>query len=98
VRLALHDGTRHDMTAKQAREEARRRWTTPAEVPMPGDRHGEVRICSQNSVLTYEVGYKIRGGLHLNGRHSWSQWKVMGRGSSWEKAFTAVGGNLDMLN
>lgn len=54
---------------------------------MPGDRRGDARLRSRKGVLTYEVGYEVRGGLHPNGQHTWSKWMVIGRGSSWEAAF-----------
>ena len=55
---------------------------------MPGPHRGDVHLRSRQGRRSYEVGYEVRGGIDAQGCRVWSAWKVLGRGASWEEAFS----------
>lgn len=77
------------MTRAQAWSEAHRRWGMGGSGP--GSRAGFVVVRRKNVVDRFEVGHYKRGGRSPGGVALSFDWKVMGRGPSWEEAFARAG-------
>ena len=73
------------MTRTQAHARALERWGTTGIAP--GDRVGFVIVRRKSVVDRFEVGYYTRGGREPGGTLLSHDWKVMGKGTSWEEAF-----------
>lgn len=73
------------MKRKEAHARAHTLWGTKG--IEPGDRVGFVVVRRKSVADRFEVGYYTRGGRAPSGMLLSHDWKVMGKGASWEEAF-----------